>query len=261
MATILIANSYFYRLDAKQWKDGRPYPPLGTMLAAAVLRDAGHAVHVFDACLRASAEELQPLLERVKPSILVIYDDGFNYLTKMCLTVMREAAFRMIELGKTAGCQVAINSSDASDHSAAYLNAGADTVVLGEGEATLAELVGKWEERSEWTDIPGIVHDKAGSITTNPKRPVVRDLDRLPLPAWDLVDIAPYKKIWQRSPKGFFSLNIATNEAARSSGNGAQKPSMVTATTHATEHVVNELQLLYAPMSRITSGSLMIFLG
>lgn len=246
MATILIANSYFYRSDAKQFKDGRPYPPLGTILAAAVLREAGHDVHVFDACLSASPDELQALLERVKPSILVIYDDGFNYLTKMCLTVMRDAAFRMIELGKAAGCQVAINSSDASDHSAAYLSAGADTVVLGEGEATLAELVGKWEHRSEWTDVSGIVYEKAGSITTNPKRPVLRNLDSLPLPAWDLVNIAPYKEIWLRS-QGFFSLNMATTRGCPFKCNWCAKPIYGNRyNSRSPEHVVNELQLLYA---------------
>ena len=43
-----------------------------------------------------SADEIIPALEKFQPDFLVIYDDGFNYLTKMCLTNMREAAFEMI---------------------------------------------------------------------------------------------------------------------------------------------------------------------
>jgi anaerobic magnesium-protoporphyrin IX monomethyl ester cyclase len=98
MNSVLIANAYFYKLDAKQWRFKQPYPPLGTITAAAVLREAGFNVSLFDTNLRDDPDEIIPLLENIKSGYLVIYDDGFNYLTKMCLTVMREAAFRM------AGC-------------------------------------------------------------------------------------------------------------------------------------------------------------
>lgn len=246
MATILIANSYFYQLDSKQWKDGRPYPPLGTILTAAVLRAAGHDVHVFDACLRASPDELKPVLDRVRPTILVIYDDGFNYLTKMCLTVMRDAAFRMIELGKIAGCKIAINSSDASDHASDYLNAGADCVVLGEGELTVKELVERWETNAPFEDLSGICSLVSGKSISTPKRPVLRDLDSLPLPAWDLIDSAPYKEIWDRS-QGFFSLNMATTRGCPFKCNWCAKPIYGNRyNSRSPEHVVNELQLLYA---------------
>ena len=66
-----------------------------------------------------------------QPDILVLYDDGFNYLTKMCLTNMREAAFVMIREAKKLGCQVYTCSSDSTDHPEKYLHAGADVVVLG----------------------------------------------------------------------------------------------------------------------------------
>ena len=46
------------------------------------------------------ANDILPAIERNSPEFLIIYDDGFNYLTKMCLTNMREAAFKMIKLGK-----------------------------------------------------------------------------------------------------------------------------------------------------------------
>lgn len=48
MARVLLTHSYFYRLDPKQWKDARPYPPLGTLLAAAVIREGDQKIRGSD---------------------------------------------------------------------------------------------------------------------------------------------------------------------------------------------------------------------
>jgi hypothetical protein len=56
----------------------------------------------------------------------------------MCLTVMREAAFRMARLAKDAGCFVTINSSDSTDHAAEYLKHGCDVVILVKGRSRCA---------------------------------------------------------------------------------------------------------------------------
>ncbi|MBL7940849.1 MAG: B12-binding domain-containing radical SAM protein [Flavobacteriales bacterium] len=245
MARVLFAHSYFYRLDAKQWADGRPYPPLGTLLAAAVLREAGHQVTVFDTGLRHSPDELVAELDRVKPDILVLYDDGFNYLTKMCLTVMRDAAFRMIAHGRAAGCRIAVNSSDASDHSTGYLNAGADVVILGEGEPSLVDVVQRWEKGIGIEDVPGIAVINEGRVTTTARRTVLRDLDALPLPAWDLIDVAPYQEIWRRS-QGSISLNMATTRGCPFKCNWCAKPIYGNRyNSRSPEHVVSELELLH----------------
>src|ERR1700690_1914025 len=116
MKNVLIANSYFYKLDAKQWKFKQPYPPLGTLWAAASVRDQNYKVSFFDTNLSEGPHEIVPILRDVKPDYLVLYDDGFNYLTKMCLTIMREASFTMAREGKKMDCTVIVSSSDASDH-------------------------------------------------------------------------------------------------------------------------------------------------
>src|SRR5258706_10960155 len=97
MKRVLVTHSYFYKLDPKQWRFKQPYPPLGTLQAAAVVRDAGFETTFFDVALCAGPDEIKPQLEH-RPDVVVIYDDGFNYLTKMCLTAMREAAFGLINL-------------------------------------------------------------------------------------------------------------------------------------------------------------------
>jgi len=125
-----------------------------------VLREAGHEVRVFDTGLRRSPDELAPELEAFRPDIVVIHDDGFNYLTKMCLTVMREACQRMIGLAHAHGARVSVSSSDSTDHPELYLAHGADAIVLGEGEETERELISRWSAGETWTDVTGIAwHD------------------------------------------------------------------------------------------------------
>src|SRR6478735_9581220 len=106
MKKVLFSHSYFLRFDPKQWATGQPYAPLGTLYAAALTRANGYEVSLFDTMFAKQPEEVIPHLEKINPDLFVIYDDGFNYLTKMCLTNMREAAFKMIRLAKQKGCTV-----------------------------------------------------------------------------------------------------------------------------------------------------------
>ena len=141
MPKILFTHSYFLRFDPKQFAQMQPYPPLGTIYAAAKMRSEGHVVSLFDPMFVQNADEIFPVLKKENPDYLVIYDDGFNYLTKMCLTNMREAAFEMTAIAKKQGCKVIINSSDSSDHFEKYLDHGADYIITGEGEISLTELI------------------------------------------------------------------------------------------------------------------------
>ena len=94
----LFTHSYFLRFDEKQWNQSKPYPPLATIQAAALLRENGHEVKLFDTNFVEDPFELESALNEFQPEILVIYDDGFNYLTKIYLTRMHDAAFEMINL-------------------------------------------------------------------------------------------------------------------------------------------------------------------
>ncbi|MEY3444321.1 MAG: hypothetical protein RLZZ519_2602 [Bacteroidota bacterium] len=182
----LFSHSYFMRFDPKQWRQSMPYPPLGTIYAAAVLREAGWEVALHDVMFAEGAASLAPSLAQNKPDLFVIYDDGFNYLTKMCLTNMREAAFEMSKMAKAAGATVVVCSSDSTDHYEKYLDHGADAVILGEGEAALVELATKVEKGDfSYGDLLGLAFRENGKTILTAKRPVIRDLDSLPSPAWD----------------------------------------------------------------------------
>src|SRR6185436_492630 len=203
-ASILFTHSYFLRFDPKQWKMQQPYPPLGTLYAAAVMREQGYRVELFDPMFSEDPKEIRPFLNK-QPSYVVIYDDGFNYLTKMCLTNMREAAFRISALAVASGAVVIACSSDASDHYEKYLDHGSSFVIRGEGELTLKELVDAIENKKDLRTVEGIVYRENGETIVTKKRDVLREPDTLPYPAWDLVNMREYKSRWKKS-SGYFSL-------------------------------------------------------
>jgi len=245
MSKILFTHSYFYRFDPKQWKAKQPYPPLGTLYGAAYLRSKGYEVSLFDTNLKKSPDEIVLALKEEKPKYLVIFDDGFNYLTKMCLTNMREAAFRLIELGKKAGCTVIVSSSDSTDHYDMYLAKAADYVILGEAEITLGELINNLEEEnSELQNVQGLVYILNQKTINTGRRDILKDLDSIPMPAWDLVDINSYKSIWLGN-HGFFSLNIATTRGCPFKCNWCAKPIYGNRyNTRSPENVVEEIMQL-----------------
>lgn len=198
-----------------------PFPPLGTLYAAALMRDNGYVVSLFDTNLLDNPYEIEAALTLQLPKYLVIYDDGFNYLTKMCLMTMREACFKMIALGKEKNCIVIVCSSDATDHYEEYIEKGADFIIQGEGELTLLELVNTLEKNDSVAALQGIVFKKTTSIQINAKRPVLQNLDELPMPAWDLIDMNAYKVIWGNKA---FTLNIATTRGCPFKCNWCAKP-------------------------------------
>ncbi len=245
MSRILFTHSYFLQFDPKQWKTGQPYAPLAPLIAAAVLRQEGHEILFHDVMFESSAISIQPVLEKNKPDVLIIHDDGFNYLTKMCLTNMRHAAFEMVQLAKDAGCTVIVASSDATDHYELYLQKGADYIILGEVEVTIKELISALQNKSiQFNTIAGIAFEQQSSVIKTFRRENLRDLDSLPLPAWDLINFDPYKKMWLHS-SGYFSINIATTRGCPFKCNWCAKPIYGNRyNSRSPEHVIKEIEML-----------------
>jgi len=245
MRKLLFTHSYFYKFDPKQWQARQPHPPYGTLYAAALMREQGYEVALFDSNLRDSTDAFLPRLKKEQPDYVVIYDDGFNYLTKMCLTKMREAAFRLARHAKAAGATVITCSSDSTDHYAQYLAEGTDFVILGEGERTLQELLHHLEEpEGDVAAIRGLAFRQNGETIVTPGRPILRDLDSLPQPAWDLVDMEAYRKIW-KAHHGYFSLNIATTRGCPFKCNWCAKPIYGNRyNCRSPERVADEIELL-----------------
>lgn len=219
--TILLTHSNHVFYDDKQRQKMEPYPPLQTLLAAAVLRKAGHAVEVCDVALRAPEAALRAHLERLAPCLFVVCEDDFNFLTKMCLSRNRDLAFQAVKAARDYGCRTAVHGSDSTDHVDGYLRAGFDYVLIGEVEQTLVELAAGKDPHQ----IAGLAFQErrdGRALRTSPRR-LQTNLDELPDPAWDLIDIEAYRQAWI-SRHGFFSLNLVSGRGCPYRCNWCAKP-------------------------------------
>ncbi len=226
MTDILFGQSYYLRFDPKLYAAMQPYPPLGTLFAASFMRQQGYEVTLFDAMLAASETEWADALDQHRPRFAVLFEDNFNYLSKMCLLNMRQAAFTMTRMAKERNIPVIICGADATDHYKLYLENGADYVIRGEGEETLHELMAYLTGQIEvkLADITGIVFcNDQGEITVTIPRPVMKTLDELPFPAWDLVDVERYRRIWLER-HGYYSVNMVTTRGCPYKCNWCAKP-------------------------------------
>ena len=261
MAEVLFGQSYYLRFDPKLWDAMQPYPPLGTLYAAAYIRERGYDVALFDAMLADSEERWAEALDRHSPRYAVLYEDNFNYLSKMCLLRMREAAITMTRMAKQRGCTVILCGADATDHSDLYFATDVDYVLQGEGEITLGELLDSLTGRSQQPveEILGLgraVNGDRYSVIGDPNldtslqddsielqatnsgdrspitdhrspfsapRPLIRNVDSLPRPAWDLIDVEQYRKVWIER-HGYYSMNMVTTRGCPFHCNWCAKP-------------------------------------
>nr|BCX00099.1 MAG: Mg-protoporphyrin IX monomethyl ester oxidative cyclase [Bacteroidota bacterium] len=199
---ILVANAYFLSLDhPKMRRSGAVYPPLATLLMAALLRREGYRVEVFDATLASGPEAFADVLRCAQADVCLLYEDHFHYLSKMCLERMRRAACLMVGEASRRGLPVLISSADAVDHPQPYLEAGAWAVLRTGNEALVLaclEAIARGGGRGDPVSLlePGAVAEP--------------DLDELPDPAWDLVDMERYRRFWIRH-HGYVSFNLNTS--------------------------------------------------
>lgn len=217
MLSILVCHSYFLQFDPKQAARGKPYPPLATLQVAALLRAAGHRVALFDAMLASGLADYYDTLRTSRPQVVVLYEDHFNFLSKMCLGRMREAACRMISAADATGARVIVAGPDANDAPAPYLHAGADLALIGEGLAALTGALARLNQENYLApaallaDLPGASALVEGRIVrSSGSGQQAANVQPAAMAAWDLVDIERYRAIWLQK-QGYFSLNMAAS--------------------------------------------------
>ena len=256
MVDVLVAHGFSLANDTKQRTEKfRPYSPLATLYAASILRETGFSVDLFDATLQEEAEAFCEYLEHCQPKVLAIYEDSFNFLSKMCLTHVRETTFRMIRVARKKDIPVLVSSSDATDDPHAYLSCGADFVMLGEAEHTICELANHLLRHGplEVDMIPGVAYldpKDTSSVIRTGRRCTERKLDRFPLPARDLLDIETYRTAWRKA-HGMFSMNMVTTRGCPYACTWCSKP--IWGKTYAVRspgsvaHELAEIKKNYAP--------------
>lgn len=221
MSHVLLTHSNHIYNDCKQVEKMQPYPPLQPLFAASALRSAGIAVDLCDVTFNDPEKTFGHLLRTHLPELVVVCEDDFNFLSKMCLSRNREVAFAIAAEAQRTGAIVAVHGPDASDHVDAYLKAGFDYVLLGEVEDTIVELA----EHKPTPEIAGLAYycREEKRIRYTPPRPLRTNLDLLPRPAWDLVNMDQYRQAWLGA-HGYFSLNLVSSRGCPFHCNWCAKP-------------------------------------
>lgn len=221
MIDVLLTHSNHLFNDRKQIEKMQPYPPLQTLLAAAALKQAGFTVALCDVTLESPEEKFTAMLRQYVPRLVVVCEDDFNFLTKMCLAPNRELSFWMAKMARERGYTIAVHGSDSSDHRITYLQAGFQYVLLGEPEQLLLALAAGKDP----CEISGLsyISKATGALCQNPVSAPIACLDSLPQTAWDLVDVSGYRKAWVDA-HGFFSLNMISSRGCPFRCNWCAKP-------------------------------------
>lgn len=204
MATILLAHPLFLSKSPEERSASSPYFPIGLLSLAAYVRERGHRVEVFDGTFAADESEFDVALERVAPDVVGVSG----------VLPTREAALELARMAARAGAAVVVGGPDATTSPQAYLaEDSVDVVVHHEGEQTLASLLdlhdGGRLNADALRDEPGIAYRVNGQLVVNEPRPPIENLDELPLPARDLIDMDRYLDTWRES-SGYSSLTIST---------------------------------------------------
>ena len=201
MTQILLTHGYFLMEDEKERQIMKPYPPLGLLYLSAYLKVQGYEVEVYDSTF-GSREELLGRLRRSTGGVIGIYT---NLIT-------RRSVLEIAAVAKESGWSVILGGPESANYPNEYLAAGADVIVIGEGEATLTEVMAALPVRgpNRLHDVRGIAFkDEAGRVVQTHERAKIPDLDSLPLPDRDAIDHRKYLDAW-RTYHGASSVNLIT---------------------------------------------------
>jgi radical SAM superfamily enzyme YgiQ (UPF0313 family) len=201
MIDILLTHGYFLYEDEKERQIMKPYPPLGLLYLSAYLKRAGFAAELYDSTLGSRAA-LDERLTHETGGVLGLYT---NLMTRgNVVEITRKAAQH--------GWTVVLGGPEAANYPEEYLARGADVIVVGEGEETLAELLPALAARGPHRlhEVAGLwFRDEDGRVVQTPARPQVADIDSLPWPDRAQIDIAEYMRIWKEH-HGMSSVNLIT---------------------------------------------------
>jgi len=208
----------------------QPYIPLATLYAATALREAGISVAAFDPMLEEPTIHFLAILAAQQPKIVVVYEDDFNFLSKMCLTRMREVACSMAEAARTVGAVTVVHGSDSTDNPLLFLQNGFDYVLCGEAEKTLVQLCrsilqSPGTPNADTPNIDGLARlDRHGNLIQSSQRLAKNpDWAALSSPARDLIDLEPYRRAWMNS-HGYFSMSMVSSRGCPYHCNWCAKP-------------------------------------
>ncbi len=202
---VLLTHAYFIKEDPREQKIMKPYPPLGILSISAFLSKSGIENEVFDTTF-SSFEEQKKFIDEHRPKYIGVYT---NLMSKLNVIRLINYVKSRPELQKTT---IFVGGPDVTYNVENYLGIGADVVIIGEGEQTTFELISTMEVPfNPFLDhIDGIAYKNAtGEITRTKERARIKEVDSLPWPARNKIDISKYLDTWKKY-HGKSTLNLNT---------------------------------------------------
>jgi radical SAM superfamily enzyme YgiQ (UPF0313 family) len=179
----------------------KPYPPLGLLYVSAFLLSKDIPNDVYDSTFYSQSDQLIFIKEK-KPKVICIYT---NLMTKI-------EVVRLIHILKTVDYnfpKIILGGPDVTYNIENYLNAGADFLVIGEGEETTFELYNAIMNHGDFDQINGIAFLENKTVIQTPARTKFRELDELPLPNRAAIPNEKYLETWKKN-HGESSMTIST---------------------------------------------------
>ncbi len=152
--------------------------------AAAVVENAGHAVFLLDAQAKnMSTEALLPQLRAFKPDLIVHLASTPSIDSDIAAAALCKEA--------TGARNVLVGSHVSAEPEDTIMRAkgAVDAVAVGEYDYTLLALA----NGESFRECLGLAWSDNGRYTINAQRPLIEDLDALPFPAWQHIDLADYR--------------------------------------------------------------------
>jgi len=201
MADVLLTHGYFLADDEKERQIMKPYPPLGILYLSAYLKRAGFSVEIFDSTF-AERAALNQRFAATPGGLVGIYT---NLMT-------RRSVLEIVRAAKLHRWTVVLGGPESANYTTEYLGAGADVIVVGEGEVTMSELIGNLAKSGahRLQHVAGIVfRDERGALVRTAERAKIPDLDTLPWPDREAIDHQKYLDAW-KTHHGASSINLIT---------------------------------------------------
>jgi len=183
---VLLVSPALRNMDVYQVRARGCMPPLNLMSMASVLLRGGHEVKIIDLYAEGlSEEEFLARAREFGPELagFATYTASFD---------MAAAGARLLRKN-FPGLKTAAGGIHASYLPAACLKSrDFDFVVVGEGEATMLELADGLAAKKDVAGVKGLVYLLEGKPFATAQRPLVEDINTIPWPAYQLVDLSKY---------------------------------------------------------------------
>jgi radical SAM superfamily enzyme YgiQ (UPF0313 family) len=199
--SLLFTHAYYISDDLKEQKIMKPYPPLGLLYVSAYMLSQNIENDVFDSTFSTMQSQLDFIIEK-QPKVICIYT---NLMTKIEVVKL----MKILKSEKYKFPKIVLGGPDVSYNIENYLKAGADFLVIGEGEVTTFELYNAILKNSNLHDIAGIAFLENNQVIQTAARTKLKELDDLPLPNREAIDMQRYLDTWKNN-HGQSSMTIST---------------------------------------------------